>query len=254
MNDLLVLSSFEALRCEKLRLDRSEAELDQTLRLRGVLLKREEVSNQRQLTGLLVRVQMLQCESACLAALVGENREEPVLIERQYDLAIREARRAANDRKEYNERLAAEIRRLSPVSCESHHQPVFSVCMSEEEKLDAIIYNTNQLTLVRAAVESSPVRLRSALLRLEESARDGREKHMAAATDLSRTCSDLKALIVDQRLELRQRWCPEDAHRLVCWAEAVSKKARAKARLEYMHPVCMLDVVMLEGLRLKGGE
>jgi hypothetical protein len=256
MNDILVLSSFEALRHEKLRLDRSEAELNDKLRLRGVLLKLEEVANRRQLTNLLVRVQMLQCESTCLGVLVKDDREEIALTEKRYASAMVESRRAANDRKEYNTYLACEIRRLSGAcrldeSARAQSLCTFPVFMSDAEKFDAVVQNYAELALVRTAVESSTARHEEMLRRLEDTARDGREKHMAAATDLSRTCCDLKAHIIKQRLELRQLYSPEDASRLICWAETVSSNARAKARWDFMHPVCMLDVVMLEGLRLR---
>lgn len=257
MNDLLVLSSFEALRYEQLRLDRSEAELNEKLRLRGALLKREEVANRRQLTNLIIRVQMLQCENICLGFLLRGDRDNMKLIEHNYQLAISDSKRAANERKEYNAFVAQEIQRLSklcqsdPSSPPSNTFPVFT---SEAEKMDAVVHNYSQLTIVRTAADESTARHAEALRRLEDSARDGREKHMAAATELSRACYDLKGQIVTQRVELRQLYTPDHANGLVCWAESMGRTARAKARWDFMHPVCMLDVVMLEGLRLRVEE
>jgi hypothetical protein len=253
MNDLLVLTSFEALRHEKLRLSRSDVELSEKMRLRGALLKREEVANRRQLTSLLVRVQMLQCESVCLGGVVSNNGGEVVRIEKRYETAMGESRRAANERKVYNGLIAAEILHLSQMcrlADESAPQS-FSLLMNDTDKFDAVVQNYSQLALVRTAVESTATRHEEALRRLDDSAREGRDKHMAAATELSRTCFNLKMRIIDQRLELRQHFPPEDAGRLICWAESVSRTARAKARWDFMHPVCMLDVVMLEGLRLR---
>jgi 23S rRNA G2069 N7-methylase RlmK/C1962 C5-methylase RlmI len=249
MNDLLVLTSFEALRCERLRLERSDADLNEKLRLRGVLLKREEVSNRKQLATLLARVHMLQCESECLEVLLRDDRAEAARMDARIETAVSESRRAANDRKEFNGRLAAAIRNFS-LQAGQPDSRAFPLFTSEADKLDAIVQNYAELVVVRAAVESSPTRHAEALRRLEESAREGRERHMAEATDLSRTAHDLKAHIAEQRLRLRHLYAPDDAHCLMCWAESVGKKARCRVRWDLMHPVCMLEVVMLEGLRL----
>jgi hypothetical protein len=249
MNDLLVLASFEALRCERLLLERSESELNEKLRVRGVLLKREEVSNRRQLASLLARVHMLKCESECLEVLLRDDRAEAAQMDARIETAVSESRRAANDRKEFNGRLDAAIRNFS-LQAGRPDSLAFPLFTSEADKLNAIVLNYAELALVRAAVESSSTRHAEALLRLEESAREGRERHMTEATDLSRTLYDLKAHILEQRLMLRRLWVPDDAHRLMGWAESVSKKARSRVRWDLMHPVCMLEVVMLEGLRL----
>ena len=251
MSDLLVLTSFEALRCERLRLERSDAELNEKLRLRGVLLKREEVANRRQFATLLSRVHMLQCESECLEVLLKDDRAEAARMDARFETAVAESRRAANERKEFNGRLAAAIRSVSFQARQpDEDSPAFPLYTSDADKMDVIVRNYSEMVLVRAAVESSPTRHAEALHRLEESAREERERHMAAATDLSRTMFNLKAQIVEQRQRLRQIYAPDDAHRLVCWAESVSKKARSKVRWDLMHPVCMLEVVMLEGLKL----
>jgi hypothetical protein len=252
MNDLLVFTSYEQLQAEQARLDQSEAWLNESVRLRSALLKREEAANQRQLTNLLIRAEMLRCESECLQALAENRREWVEALEKRCHQMANEARRASLERKQYNERVTDEISRLCkllPATAQS--APPFALLKNETEKMDAVVQNYAQLAFVRSAVDAFPARHQELMRRLEASANEGREQHMRSATELSRACYDLKTQILGQRRVLREMHAPEEAAALVVWAESVGKTARAKARWDVLHQVCMLGVVVMEGLRLR---
>ena len=255
MNDLLVLTSYEQLQAEQARLDQSEAWLNESIRLRSALLKREEMANQRQLTSLLIQAEMLRCESECLQALAENRREWVEALEKRCHQMANEARRASLERKQYNERVTDEIARLRKLlPAAAHGAPPFSLFKNETEKMEAVVQNYAQLAFVRSAVDACPARHQELMRRLEASASEGREQHMRSATELSRACYDLKTQILGQRRVLREAHAPEEAAALVVWAESVGKTARAKARWNVMHQVCMLGVVVMEGLRLRVEE
>ena len=252
MNDFLVLSSYEELQAEQARLHQSEAGLSEKLRLRGALLKREEVANRRQLTNLMIRVEMLRCEDECLQALVKHNRHKVASLEEKYHRMVNEARRASVERKEYNAYVTEEIKRLCqmlPVTAQDASH--FALFKNETEKMEAVVQNFTQLAVVRSAVHTSSTRHEEVLRRLEASANEGREQHLRSATELSRMCYDLKSHILKGRRILREVHVPEEAATLVAWAESVGRMARAKARWDVTHQVCMLGVVVMEGLRLR---
>ena len=225
-----------------------EETLRQSLKVRSAALKQEEAAIRKELDSLLIKNEMLQCEHTCLQAILRDDKVWVVRHQAWYMSAAKASKSAALERMGQNTWMVSELARL-------------------QTEIDALEPNYNkyrwQGMAASSATQTQVVREASArfashservLACLEANAEAGREKYTRAIEQAGRSVSTLRGGIVAMRNYLREIHPAAVANELIVWAEAGGRIARNKARWDFQHPICPLDLVMLEGLRLRLAE
>jgi hypothetical protein len=239
------LSTNDALCHELAKYRGLEESLRQQIKVRSAALKQEEATIRKALDALLIKNEMLQCEYTCLEAILRDDRVWVIHYQAWYISAVKASKTAALERMGQNLWMVQESARLQ---AEINVRGRVDDGACGKEAGDASVQAVREAS-ARFASHSEHV-----LQCLEANAESGRVKYARAMEQAGKTVSTLRGGIVAMRNYLREIHPAEVANELIVWAEAGGRIARNKARWDFQHPICPLDVVMLEGLRLRLAE
>jgi hypothetical protein len=229
-----------------------EDELRQNISTRSVALKQEELSIRSELDGVLVRQEMCQCEHACLEALLRDDKVWVIHHQAWYVAAAKASRSAAMERMDQNVWMTQEINRLQvEIEALERCDGSRNEGHGEAESPPLLLERARCVREARAGFAMHSERI---LASLEANAQEGRERYGRAMRQANEAIRLLHAGIVQMRNFLREIHLPDVANELIVWAEAGGRIARNKARWDFQHLLCPLDLVILEGLRLRLAE
>jgi hypothetical protein len=239
-------SSCEALQHELVQYRLIEDELRQQIYVRSAALKQEEASIRKQLDAVLIKHEGLHCEHVCLEAILRDDKPWVVDYQAWYVSAVKASRSASMERMSQNVWLANETERLQSEIDALERDNGWHAQGASNGNVDAQV--------VREASGRFASRSERTLQCLETNAQVGRERYSRAMEKVGKDITTLRGGIVAMRNYLREVYPAEAANELIVWAESGGRIARGKARWDFQNPICPLDLVMLEGLRLRLAE
>ena len=241
---------FEALRCEIAQNRMLEEGLRQQISARSAALKQEEVVIRKQLDGLLIKSEMLRCEHSSLEAILRDDRVWVVHQQAWYISAVKASKSAALERMDQNVWMASETARLQTEIDASERDDRWRAGEVLDAGDDEAALAWTQV--VREANGRFASHSEHILQCLETNAQIGREQYTRATEQAGKDVTALRGGIVAMRNYLREvHHQASVANELIVWAETGGRVARSKARWDFQHPICPLDLVILEGLRLR---
>ena len=251
--------SFETLYTEQGLLRAKQEDLKREISIRSTAFRQEEMCSKRLLDKELIKSLMLGFERECLEALLNGDQLWVIEHQARYIIDVRQAKSAAIERRGQNawmnqemQRLAGEIQSLEGLNEHSHAFGLVGV--SERDIQTAIAHNDVLIEAAKKNVKAFPQHSKKVLRHLDQNAQASRERFTRQIDDTARTCAELLGCVVGLRNRLREMHSPAVANELVVWAEASGRAARNKATWDLQHPICPLDLMMLEGLRLRRTE
>ena len=247
--------AYDGLHTELKRYRQLEEGLRQQIAVRSAALKLEETSIRKELDGMLIKQEMLQCEHTCLEAILRTDRVWVINYQAWYIFAVKTSRAASMERMGQNAWVTQEIVRLQ-AEVDSLERAGDQWCDEQKKKLtdedlSAIQMNLDRIETVRKASDRYALHSENVLKNLETNAQIGRERYNRSMDQVGKAVVALRGGIVAMRNYLREVHQAAVANEFIVWAEAVGRIARNKARWDFQNPLCPLDLVILEGLRLR---
>ena len=249
-----LLQALEVLNCELVQYRQLEEELQHQISVRSAALKQEEALIRKELDGVLIRHEMLQCEHSSLDAILRGDRVWVIRYQSWYMSAVLTSKSAAMERMGQNAWITQEITRLqAEIHCleADRAQQQHSDSTRCDVAIDSPSLLLQRAQLVREAKDRFAAHSERVLGSLEINAQAGRERHGRVLQQMNEAVLVLRGEIVAMRNFLREMYPPDVANELITWAEAGGRIARSKARWDFQHLLCPLDLVILEGLRLQ---